>query len=292
MTRRLLLAALPAAVNAQEPAREPSAVEPGEIEPEFICPMDKDVRSKGPGKCPRCGMALVAGLPDPVEYPVEMRVSPRRLRVGEPVDLRFRVLDPVKRQPVAKLEVMHEKLFHLFVISQDLAYFAHEHPEPQPDGSLTFRTTLPKPGAYRLVCDFFPAGGTPQMVTKTLVMPGAPFRPAVLPPDMSARQVGGVEFRLATEPAEPIAGKKTFLFFELAGLTKLEPFLGSWAHMLLASADLVDLVHLHPVIAEGGPKMQFNVIFPRAGVHRVWIQIQNAGQVLTAAFDVPVKLLS
>jgi len=33
---------------------------------EFTCPMDRDVRSKTPGKCPRCGMTLVANLPDPV----------------------------------------------------------------------------------------------------------------------------------------------------------------------------------------------------------------------------------
>lgn len=283
MTRRQLLHAIPGALAAQEPA---------EVEPEFICPMDKDVRAKTPGKCPRCGMALVAGLPDPVEYPVQLQVSPRRLRAGAPADLRFRVLHPVNRQPVAKLNVMHEKLFHLFLISQDLSYFAHEHPDPQPDGSLTYRAVLPKPGAYRLVCDFYPEGGTPQLVTKTLIVPGT--RPLVkaLTADVTPKRIENVEVRLTTEPAEPLAGKKTLLFFELVGLQRLEPFLGSWAHMLIASADLLDLVHLHPVIAEGGPKMQFNVIFPRAGVHRVWLQVQDAGRVLTTAFDVPVKVLS
>jgi len=284
MTRRdWLWAAGTAAARAQEPS---------EAEPEFFCPMEKDVRSKTPGKCPRCGMALVANLPDPVEYPVDLRVSPRRLTPGAPVDLRFRVLDPLTRRPGPPLLVMHEKLFHLFVISQDLTYFAHEHPELQTDGSFRFRTALPKPGVYRLVCDFFPAGGTPQMVTKTLIVPGGRFAPAALAVDTRPRTVDGVEFRLATEPAEPLAGKKTLLFFEMAGLRRLEPFLGSWAHMLLASSDLIDLVHLHPVIAEGGPKMQFNVIFPRAGVHRVWVQVQDAGRVLTAGFDVPVRVLS
>jgi hypothetical protein len=268
-----------------------AAQEPGEGEPEFICPMDKDVRAKHPGKCPRCGMALVAGLPDPVEYPVALEVSPRRLRAGAPVEFRFRVLDPEKRRPVARLLEMHEKLFHLFVISQDMSYFAHEHPELQPDGSLTFRTVLPQAGAYRLVCDFFPEGGTPQLVTKTVLVPGAPLRTAALTADVAARRVEDVEFTLATDPVTPLAGKRSLLFFELAGLRKLEPFLGSWAHMLVASSDLLDLVHLHPVIAEGGPKMQFNVIFPRAGVYRVWLQVQDAGRVLTTSFDVPVKLL-
>jgi hypothetical protein len=34
--------------------------------PGFICPMDKDVKSATVGKCPRCGMKLVANLPDPI----------------------------------------------------------------------------------------------------------------------------------------------------------------------------------------------------------------------------------
>lgn len=283
MTRRTLAGVLTVALRAQEPV---------ESEPDFICPMDRDVRAKGPGKCPRCGMALVSGLPDPVEYPVELRVSPRGLRANEPVELRFRVLDPKTRKPVPKLLVMHEKLFHLFLISQDLKFFAHEHPEMQPDGSLLYRAVFPHAGLYRLVCDFYPEGGTPQMAPKTVIVPGGRLAPPQLAADIRPRQVDGVEFRLVTEPKVPLAGKKTMLFFELVGLSKLEPFLGSWAHMLIASADLIDLTHLHPVIAEGGPQMQFNVIFPRAGVHRVWIQVQDAGRVVTAAFDVPVKLLS
>lgn len=33
-----------------------SAAQTGE--PVYICPMHKDVRQAGPGKCPHCGMAL------------------------------------------------------------------------------------------------------------------------------------------------------------------------------------------------------------------------------------------
>ena len=40
--------------------------------------MDRDVRSKTPGKCPRCGMTLVAGIPQPVEYPIDLQVEPPR----------------------------------------------------------------------------------------------------------------------------------------------------------------------------------------------------------------------
>jgi hypothetical protein len=61
--------------------------------------------------------------------------------------------------------------------------------------------------------------------------------------------------------------------------------------MLVASAVLIDLIHEHPLIADGGPQTQFNVIFPRAKAHRVWVQFQRKGVVNTAHFDIPVKEL-
>ena len=68
---------------------------------------------------------------------------------------------------------------------------------------------------------------------------------------------------LVTEPARPLAGMKTMLFFRLEPADGLEPYLGAWGHMLAASEDLVDMIHDHPFLAEGGPQIQFNLIFPR-----------------------------
>jgi hypothetical protein len=61
--------------------------------------------------------------------------------------------------------------------------------------------------------------------------------------------------------------------------------------MLAASDDLIDMIHDHPFIADGGPQMQFNMIFPRARTYRVWVQFQRKGVVNTAVFNVPVSEL-
>ena len=58
--------------------------------------------------------------------------------------------------------------------------------------------------------------------------------------------------------------------------------------MLVASEDLIDLIHMHPFLADGGPQVQFNVIFPRPGMYRIWTQFQRKGEVNTVAFTVPV----
>lgn len=243
--------------------------------------MDPDIRAKGPGKCPKCGMALEPGIPTPVEYPV-------RLRAGK--DWRFEVLHPKTRQRVRRFQVVHEKLFHLFVLSQDLEFFAHEHPTPAPDGTFRYRATLPKPGMYRLLCDFYPEGGTPQMVPLT-VLTGAPGGTPQLAPDLTPKRATNVEVELVTQPPEPLAGNKTLLFFRLKPGDGLEQYLGAWGHLLAASDDLVDALHSHPAIADGGPKLQFNVIFPREAMYRVWVQFQRQGKVNTAAFTVPVSRL-
>ena len=62
--------------------------------------------------------------------------------------------------------------------------------------------------------------------------------------------------------------------------------------MLAASEDLIDLMHLHPISADGKSNMQFNIIFPRAGLYRVWTQVQRENVVNTLVFNIPVKDLS
>src|SRR5271170_4164103 len=101
--------------SSQNPAAA-SVINP-EDDVEFVCPMDKDVRSKTPGKCPRCGMTLVAGIPDEHEYPVRITTKPAALKAGEDVELKFRVEDPITNKPVRDFEIMHERLYHLFVVS-------------------------------------------------------------------------------------------------------------------------------------------------------------------------------
>jgi hypothetical protein len=107
--------------------------------------------------------------------------------------------------------------------------------------------------------------------------------------DLEPKKGPNLTVSLRTEPDEPIAAMKTMLFFTLDTSEGLEKFLGAWAHMLAASADTVDLIHAHPAIADGGPGIQIDVIFPRPGMYRLWIQTQRKGVVNTAPFTLRVK---
>src|SRR5262245_53472500 len=94
----------------------------------YVCPMDPDVRSSKPALCSRCGMALRSGVPDPAEYPVDLRVTPRAPQGGQETQLEFAIRNPWSGRPVTSFQPVHEKLFHLFVVSRDLEFFEHNHP--------------------------------------------------------------------------------------------------------------------------------------------------------------------
>ena len=90
------------------------------------------------------------------------------------------------------------------------------------------------------------------------------------------------------EPEQPLAGLETRLHFNLDPAEGIERYLGAWAHMLVASGDLIDLIHIHPFLTDEQAHMQFNLIFPRTGVYRVWTQFQRLRTVNTTQFTVPV----
>ncbi len=282
----LLLAAL---VIAQTVAPSIPGAPPAPLD--YVCPMHPDLRSAGPGKCPRCAMSLVLGIPDPVEYPLDLALTPRTPRPHQPVDLVFKVSDPKTAAPVTRFEVIHEKLFHMFIVSQDLDFFLHDHPALTEDGAFHYQASLPKAGMYRVLADYYPAGGTPQLTVKTIFVPGGNRQPRHPDPDLAAKHTENMDVELTTEPRVPLAGLKTVLFFRLKPADGLEQYLGAWAHMLAASDDLIDLMHIHPFLADGGPQVQFNVIFPRTRTYRLWVQFQRKGVVNTAVFTVPVSML-
>jgi hypothetical protein len=264
----------------------------------YVCPMDPDIRSSAPGTCPRCGMKLRSGIPEPVEYAVDLHVKPVVPRPGDTAHMEFVVRNPWNQRPVTKFQPVHEKLFHLFVVSQDLQFFAHEHPDFHGDGKFGADLVLPGTGLYRMLADFYPDGGTPQLAVKTLILPDkTPVGPGksqnamTLVRDYSTKDAANLRVELTTDPPQPIAGSKTMLFFRATPAEGLEPYLGALGHMLAASDDLIDLIHEHPFLAEGGSQIQFNLIFPRARTYRLWVQFQRKGVVNTVHFDIPVSAL-
>ena len=254
----------------------------------YQCPMDADVRSNVPGVCPRCGMTLRAGIPEPQEFPMDMSVSPKPPRANAKTELTFSVHDPQNDKLVSHFQIVHEKLFHMFAVSSDLDYFIHDHPVLGDDSKFRYTIEFPRTGMYRILGDFFPDGATPQLNAKTVIVPGAPMKTPHITKNYDSRRMENMGISLTTEPQVPIAGSETRMFIHLTDADGLEKYIGAWSHMLAASDDVIDLIHSHPFLADGGPEMRFDVYFPRARGYRVWFQFQRKGVINTTYFDVPV----
>lgn len=252
----------------------------------YLCPMDKDIRSYEPGKCPRCGMTLVTSIPEPAEYHLELTVDPPPLP-GRNARLTFEVFDPWKGNRVTRFGIVHEQLFHAFIVGRDLEFFLHDHPVWK-DGVFTYDVVFPKPGMYRVLGDFYPEAATPQLLAQTVFVPGDEGRPPRLRRDYSEKQDRNLQVAFETNPPDPVAGEPTQVRCTLSPGTGIQRLLGAWGHMLAASDDLIDMLHEHPSLADGSPEMLFSLIFPRARMYRVWVQFQRDGVVNTAHFDVPV----
>lgn len=277
---------------------------------EYICPMHPTVHQGQPGLCPICGMLLSNVEPSVRgEYGLRVTADPPRPRAGENVRLSLTMSNPHSGERVKDYVVTHEKLLHLFIVSQDLSEYQHIHPQLQPDGTFSVETVLPSAGLYKLHADFFPVGGTPQIIHRELMTaehsPGRAAGLRTLALDATlVKNLDGIKITL--EPGGPlVAGGLVPLTYQLtdiqtgAPVRDLEPYLGAWGHTLILNADQSEYLHTHPsemlptgantASLRGGPNVEFKAMFPSAGDYRIWTQFQRGGKVTTVSFTVRVK---
>ena len=297
-----------AQIAGQQPSNVPSVEGEGAA---WFCPMHPDVTSAQPGRCRKCEMALIFGNPfDTRDYSLDLATAPRAVRVGSPVRMTFTVRNPRNGERVTAFEEVHDKRYHLFVISQDMSDFQHLHPEMRPDGSWELDVALGKPGYYRVISDFVPTGGSPQFIAHTLVT--AEYvgtllsQSARLEEDVAvAKTIDGIRAVVSVEPAILVAGEYGHLQFTLTDektgqpIRDLQPYLGAFGHTLIMSEDMRDGVHSHPSPGPqsditrgfGGPEVTFEGYLPRPGLYRAWTQFLRQGELTTFSFTFRVRTL-
>ena len=279
----------------------------------YVCPMHLDVRADEPSKCPRCGMALIPANP-PISEDFELRLdcAPERPGPGEKVRLRFSVHNPRTGEQVRQFAPLHDELFHLFIISQDMESFQHIHPRLDPDGTFAIETTLPRPGRYKVYSDFFPMEGTPQVLQQNLSTSGSgrdlmTSKASLTPDTVFVKVEDGIRIALSIEPEKIIAGRPVMLKYTLSDaktgrpVTDLVPYLAAWGHTLILSEDQTDYVHSHPeeivpdtadrAKVRGGPTVTFDALFPRPGMYRIWSQFLRGDKLTTVSFTVGASRL-
>jgi hypothetical protein len=280
------------------------------------------------GKCAECGMALklltgrvykVSVKPEPAggetnkaednKTDTTNKTADATIRAGAPVTLRTRIEAPDGKL-ASNLEIVHEKLLHLLLVSNDLAWFAHEHPEIQSDGTFLLTFTFPAGGSYTLYHDFTPGGVGMQVVPIELQVAGPAPAPRPLEAGARKQQIDGYTFELSVrsalgpnprnsakaEPADaPVLAlqmQQLTVKISRAGapVDDLEPFLGAMGHLIVIHDSRKHFVHSHPLerptggVERNKSEVVFNAQFPVPGRYKAWAQFQHKGKVLTAPF--------
>jgi hypothetical protein len=298
---------------SQAPAPGNRTIEALKQAEEYTCPMHPDIRTNAAGICPKCEMTLVPVTPAITDdFNLKFECSPKSPKPNEKIRLRFSIFNPKTREQVKEFYVTHDKLFHLFIVSEDLSQFQHIHPTFEPDGSFSIETVLPVAGNYKIYSDIYPHEGAPQVLQQNLTTAGYTndllgAQPRLTPDASLTKMADSMKIELKAEPPQIIAGQPFLLKYHLTDsktggpIRDLVPYLGAWGHTLILSEDQSDYVHSHPeeVVPDspdraklrGGPDVTFNGFLPRPGNYRIWTQFQRGEVLTTVSFTVRAERL-
>ncbi|SEN82258.1 hypothetical protein [Lihuaxuella thermophila] len=221
--------------------------------------------------------------------------SDSKPRAGQPQQLTIQI-NGHDGKPVQDFEINHEKKMHLIIVSQDLSYFHHIHPEFKGNGKFQITTQFPHGGKYKLIADLIPKGGTQTTQTTWVDVEGTPAKSADLKPDQTMVQtVDGKEIKLSFDK-EIKPGQEVMLNFQIKDaktkqpVTDLQPYLGAVGHVVILSADTENYLHVHPMDEKAtGPDARFHTTFPRGGIYKIWGEFQHQGKVFTVSYVVNVS---
>lgn len=274
----------------------------------YICPMHPNEVKAAPGTCSICGMTLVPGDPmATADYPVKVTTEPRVVKPGQKIKFTFTVTHPLTGEKIKEFGEVHDRVYHLFIVSRDMTQFFHIHPTLEKDGTLTVEEVLPIAGQYVLFSDFMPVGGGPQLVMTPLVTAGfegdvLSQLPNLKPDTTFVKKANGTTVELQIEPAKLIAGEEADIPIHFSDekseqpVKDLQRYLGAFGHAMMLSEDMTEHVHAHPeemlegttVVEGGGPDLVFHALFPKPGNYRIWLQFQRNNVLSTIPFTVRV----
>lgn len=190
-----------------------------------------------------------------------------------------------KEQNSPKLEISHEKIMHLIIVSADLEDYYHLHPEEKGNGVYTLKFALPE-NSYKAFVDIKP---------KNLAYQVSPIELQV---GKGHSEHEGNSLKVDTNLTKTINEKTVELNTTELGINKAvtlsfdtketnpEPYLGALGHVVILDDMGEKFVHVHPTSEE---KTVFETKFDKPGIYKVWGEFKFDGKVNSYPFVIEVK---
>lgn len=184
-----------------------------------------------------------------------------------------------------QLEVSHEKVMHLIVVSADLKDYYHLHPTEQGDGVFEQEIDL-KDSSYKVFVDISPKDLAYQVSPVELhVGEGhAAHRDNQLQVDtVLEKTINDKTVELKIDSL--VANHPTTLTF-VSKDGKPDPYLGALGHVVILNENGEQFIHVHPVSDDA---TIFNTKFNQPGIYKLWAEFKFGEQVNTYPFVIKVN---
>jgi len=239
-------------------------------------------------------------------YNANMQSNPAVPKAGLPTELSVVVTEQKVGDPLKEFEKEHDVLMHMIVVSADLSFFDHIHPEFDANsGVFSLGYTFPEAGSYKIWTDATPKGGVQCLTAFRVSVEGTPRHTNVPlktdgePPLSKTFEQGKYRIDLRFSEQSFASHQDLMMTFTVndssgRGITDLHTWLGAKGHCVIISGDSRDFLHVHPMEDvdadwQGGPDVIFHTNFPKAGLYRIWPQFLHQGMVVTGNFTISVK---
>ncbi len=186
---------------------------------------------------------------------------------------------------VPELDVSHEKIMHLVVISSDLNAYHHLHPEDRGKGKYAQKINL-RHDTYKVFVDINPKGLNYLVKSIDLTI-GEPKKvlgenELVVDTDFT-KTINGYTVELITEEIE-VSKEVTFNFDIKNG--KPEPYLGALGHVVIADESGEKFIHVHPHAED---ETIFITQFDEPGLYKMWAEFKFGDLVNAYPFVIKVN---
>ncbi|NES21665.1 MAG: hypothetical protein F6K41_22735 [Symploca sp. SIO3E6] len=224
-------------------------------------------------------------------------MAPAEIKPNEPAALMIDIQDS-EGKAVADFEIFQEKIMHLIVVSDDLQFYDHIHPDYKENGRFQVEATFPQPGNYTLFSDYKPSGQNEQVsVLQAEVSGNSPATPEV---DLNrSKTFDDTEVELTLSQPTLKAEEEVTIMFNLKdkannqAVDDLQPYLGELGHLVIVknSSPLTraDYIHAHALKDTSDGQVHFVTSFPESGKYKAWGQFNRNGKIVTADFWLDVQ---